>query len=95
MTAKEAMTQVRFMEIQLMRDWIDVKGWPDCEIFDLYDYISELFFESYPQAKINEGQMTTRTGGVDPKVLPRLSTKVTGCVRQCNEYSVGIELGAV
>lgn len=95
MTREDVMTEVRLMEIQLMRDWIDVKGWPDCEIFDLYDYISELFFESYPQAKINEGHMRTRHGGVYDKVLPRLSTKITGCVRQCNEYSEGIELGAV
>jgi len=81
MTRHEAMTQVRLMEVHLMRDWIDVKGWPDCEIFDLFDYISDLFFDRYPQGKINQDSMIVSIGGIDQSVLPRLSTKTVGSVR--------------
>ena len=41
---------IRHMEFVMVRPWTDVKGWPDEEIQDLFEYISDLFEESYQQA---------------------------------------------
>lgn len=42
---------IRHMEFVMVRPWTDVKGWPDEEIQDLFEYISDLFEESYQQTK--------------------------------------------